>query len=253
MDETGHSNFEEDNNVAESHEDEAVEFGNVNLIYPICDSGRFVDAIEGFDEATGRNERKELQHKAMALLWAIRDHPEYWKYNGATDETVADLLGIVDGSDDLPRFDTWRRETESVRSTTFRGIDASCEVIHIPRPDERATRGLHTDVIVACSKRIGTWITSQDFMLERLERYSARIGIGIEEALRRKLGIYSYNLFFPTYPFPLVKEGTFAANQIVWENPTPAPGETRKRWIAEISDPVGLARSEFGLDIPGSQ
>lgn len=238
--------MEEKNNM--ETKETPIEPGNVNLIYPIRDSGRFVDGIEGYNEHTNRNERKELQLKAMSLLWAVRSHPEYWGYESSMEEPVMKLLGMAsDLEEELSRFDSWRPETESPKSTMYRGFDVQCQTVHIPRPNEKAKRGLQTDIVVACSRRIKDEVMPQEFVLERHKMYAERLGIPMDDAIQLRLGIQNYNLFFPTYPFPLIQDGTFAAEQIIWVNPIPHPSEEKRRWIKNIEDPVAFAEEEFGF------
>ena len=230
---------------------ETLNPGNVNLIYPIRDSLRFVDGVEGYNEQTYKNERKDLQLKAKSLLWAVRKNPEYWGHERASSELVANLLGIVGDSQELERFETspWRSEAESPKSTTYRAFDVQCETVHIPHPNENAKKGLQTDIIVACSEIIRKEVMTQDYMLEKIKKYAARLEIPVDEAIKQKLGIWNYNLFFPTYLFPLVDDKTSSAAQIVWENPKPYPGELKRRSIIDIIDPVEFSEKEFGLKL----
>jgi hypothetical protein len=68
--------------------------GNMNLAYMVSHAFKHeIWSNEGYNHDIHKNLRRDIQHKALSILWSLRNHPEYLSRPDSAEHQLKDSLG----------------------------------------------------------------------------------------------------------------------------------------------------------------
>jgi hypothetical protein len=238
---------------------QSIEPGNITLAYPFSDG--FKHTIWGnqwkdWASPTEKNEVRDLQVKALSVLWKIRSHPHYLEYPGSQGVKLSNILGelptdpaivsklLNEKSATLHTFYSKSRMTQKQGDSNN---PVPGELILVPEMDSIVKPGILTDVVVATGKKIAAEAIPNTYYDDPhrpvIELLAERAEMPVEEYKRFELARLNFNLFASGYIAHFIEEGTQAEQLLI------GSAGSLKRTFVPVDDPATYLKENLGVEI----